>query len=44
MKNNELVYTKKQLRTKINSYDGKINTICHKDRMRKESSYCIYFH
>ena len=44
MKNNELVYNKKHLRTKINFYEGKVNTICRNDRMPKESSHCIYFH
>ena len=35
------VYDKKYLKTKIKSYEGKINTNFHDDGISKESSHCI---
>ena len=35
------VYDKKCLKTKIKSYEGKINTNFHDDGISKESSHCI---
>ena len=32
---------KKSLKTKIKSYDGKINTNLHDDKLLKKGSYCI---
>ena len=37
----EPVYNEKYLKTKIISYEGKINTIFHNDRMSEKSSHCI---
>ena len=37
---NESVYNKKYLKTKIKSYEGKINTNFHNDKIPKEDSHC----
>ena len=37
-----LYVTKKNLKTKINSYEGKINPNFHNDKIPKEGSYFIY--
>ena len=39
----ESVYNEKYLKTKIKSYEGKINTNFHNDEMPKEGSHSIYF-
>ena len=36
------LYAKKYLKTKIKSYEGKINTNFHNDKMPRKGSYCIY--
>ena len=36
------VYNEKYLKVKIKSYNGKINTNFHKNKMPKEGSQCIY--
>ena len=38
----EPIYNEKYLKTKIKSYEGKINTNFHNDKIPKESSQCIY--
>ena len=38
----EPVYNGKYLKTKIKSYEGKINTSFHGDKIPKEGSQCIY--
>ena len=38
----EPVYNEKTIKTKIKSYEGKINTSFCDDRMPKEGSHCIY--
>ena len=38
----EPVYNEKTIKTKIKSYEGKINTSFRDDRMPKEGSHCIY--
>ena len=35
------VYNEKYLKTKINSYDGKINANFHNDRVPEEGCYCV---
>ena len=39
----EPVYNEKYLKTKIKSYESKINTNFHNDEMPKEGSHSIYF-
>ena len=38
----EPVYNEKTIKTKIKSYEGKINTSFRDDRMPKEGFHCIY--
>ena len=38
---NKPVCNEKSLKTKIKSYDGKINTNLHDDKLLKKGSYCI---
>ena len=40
--NSEPLYNKKNLKTKIKSHEGKINTNFHGDNIPKEGSECIY--
>ena len=35
------MYNQKYLRTKIKSYDGKMDTTFHNDKISKEGSHCI---
>ena len=37
----EPLYNQKYLKTKVKSYDGKINTNFRNDKMPKEGSHCI---
>ena len=37
----EPLYNEKYLKTKVKSYDGKINTNFRNDKMPKEGSHCI---
>ena len=37
----EPVYNEKYLKAKIKSYDGKMNTIVHNNKISKEGSPCI---
>ena len=37
----EPVYNDKYLKSKINSYEGKVNTIFHNDKIPKEGSHYI---
>ena len=38
----EPVYNEKYSKTKIKSYEGKVNTNLHNNKMPKESLHCIY--
>ena len=38
----EPVYNEQTIKTKIKSYEGKINISFRDDRMPKEGSHCIY--
>ena len=40
--NSEPVYNEKYLKTKKKSFDGKIHTNFHNNKILKESSHCIY--
>ena len=37
----EPVYNDKYLKSRMKSYEGKVNTNCHNDKMPKEDSHCI---
>ena len=39
----ESVYNEKYIKTEIKSYNGKNTTYFHNNKVRKESSECIYF-
>ena len=41
--NSKSVYNETYLRTKIKSYNGKINTNFHNDKIPKEDSKCIVY-
>ena len=40
--NSEPAYNEKYLKTKIKSYEGKVNTNFHNDKIPKNDSHCIY--
>ena len=42
LKNDEPVYNEMYLKTKIKSYEAKINTSFYNNKMPKEGSHCIW--